>query len=842
MKQKADRDRIRNLYFRLILPVILTISAFIISMYLIFIPALEKNLVDQKKDMLRELTQSALGVLENLDKQVRSGESGLEEAQKEAIGLIQMLRYGRESKDYFWVTDMKPFMVVHPYRPDLNGMNLEDYKDPNGKKLFVESVSVVQEKGEGFIDYYWQWKDDSSRIVPKLSFVKGFEPWGWVVGTGIYMNDVEDEINRTKKNLTIVSIIIILIIAVLMVYILRTGLLIESKRQNAVEALQESRERYRSLVEASNDGTMLSIDGKISYANPFFLDMFGFEDEDILGKDPEMVFDKGDEDALRSFREFMEKDSGIIKIETEMAGKNGYSRPVLLTISRAAFGDKKASIFVASELSGKQKLQKQIDQLGEELQTSLLLMNQPVKLIARSPMAISMNATIKNCAELMSRKNQNGVLISGQKGEYLGIVTDQDLRHRVVAKGMNYNDPVYTIMSSPVISIPDNSLLFEALISLQQNKVTHIALKDSNGRFTGLVSHVELLHMQQNTTAYLMREIGNAEHADELVEYSRKTRGIVKVLEEGGAKTSNITRIITSVTDALTGKFVELAIKEKGKPPAEFVFIALGSEGRGEQTLATDQDNGIIFRDPDDSHREERVNYFLAIGKKVNEWMDQSGYNLCKGEVMAGNPKWCKPLTEWKINFGKWINQAEPQAVMEASIFFDFRPVYGDFTITDELQEYVDHAIANKEPFFYQMASQALKFNASTDVSSLFQVDKVSGRRQFDSKKIIFTITSFARIYALQNQVRARSTLDRLTSLNQSEMLAEELFERISDGYDFLMMLRFRAQLKAISGNIEVTNLVPDEILSELDFTHLKKVLGTVAEIQTKVKMDFNIN
>jgi len=799
-------------------------------------------MVKQKKQMIKELTSSAWSILESLDERIKSGDISKEEAQTEAIELIKLLRYGEESKDYFWVTDLTPTMIVHHYRPDLNGSELKNFTDPNGKRLFVESANLVRAEGEGFVDYYWQWKDDASRIVPKLSFVKGFQPWGWVVGTGIYMDDVEKEISRLERSLILVSLIIIVFVTLSLIYILRTGLLLESKRRTAVSDLEESRERYRSLVEASNEGTLLSLDGKVSYINPFFLEMSGLEYDEIFGKNPDVIFDPGDTETLEAFREFMSQDSGHIKLETKLNSDKARVKQVLLTVSRILIGDKKASIIVAKELSASQKMVQQIDELGEELQTSLLFMNQPVQFVARNPQACFMNASIKSCAEAMSRKNQNGMLIRGPQGEFLGLITDKDLRHRVIARGKSFDDPVYSIMSSPVVSVPDNALLFEALVSLQQNKVTHIAVKDSSGHLTGLISHEELLEMQQNTTAFLMRQIEMAEHSDELIQYSRKTRGIVKVLEQSGAKTRNITRIITSVTDALTKKFIDMAVQEAGPPPAPFSFIAMGSEGRGEQTLATDQDNGIIYQDATDEKIEETQNYFLSLGQRVNDWLNQAGYNYCMGDVMAGNSEWCQPISRWKAKVKDWVVNPQPKAVLDVSIFVDFRSVSEDCSLCNELQAYFDEISKHQDQFFYQIADQTLKFKSSSDLSSHFTVNSSTGQKIFDIKKVLFPLTSFTRLYAIHKQIKSRSTFGRLKNLNQAGLISDDLHTRLSEGYDFLMMLRYKAQLQAIAKNQEINNEVPVEMLNDMQILYLKKVLGTVSDIQSKIRLDFKIN
>jgi len=598
MTEFKSNNHIRSFSWKIIIPVILTIAAFIISIYIIFIPSLENNLIKQKKLMIRELTQAAWSILQEYHQEEVLGLITSEEARTQALQVIRMLRYGDYSKDYFWITDMKPVMVMHPYRPELDGTDLKEFRDPGGKKLFVESVAVVEKNNEGFVDYYWQWKDDSTRTVPKLSFVKGFKPWGWILGTGIYMEDVKDEISKLKKNLVLVSLFIILLISGILFYILRTSLIIESGRRRAEARLKESRERYRSLVEASKEGTLLTLDGKINYVNPYFLDLFGYQPEDLTGRDPEELFDPADKETLEAYRDFLGRESGFIKLEARWKNHNSNSEPVLLSISRISIAEKKGCIFTVKELSAHDKLAQQIDELEEELQTSMLFMNQPVRLLARRPAECLMNTTIRSCAELMSRKNQNGILVSGSGGEYIGIVTDHDLRLRVLARGKDFNDPVYTIMSSPIVSIADNALLFEALLSLRENDVTHIAIADASGQLTGLISHEELLQVQQNTT---------------------------------------------------------------------------------------DQDNALIYQDSLPQKEKADNEYFLTIGQMVNDWLDQAGYRYFPGKIMAGNPRWCQPLSQWKEDFKNWIINAEPEAVMDAGIFFDFRLVFGEPSLTISL-------------------------------------------------------------------------------------------------------------------------------------------------------------
>ena len=214
-----------------------------------------------------------------------------EQAQKEAAARIENLRYGDEGKDYFWITDMHPTMIMHPYLPELNGQDLTDYEDQRGKKLFVDVRGRgARTTAPGCVDYYWQWKDDPTQIVPKLSYVELFEPWQWVIGTGIYVEDVNAAIADVERNLIYISLAIIVAIALLLLYGVRQSLKIERKRAAAEQGLKESHEKYQALVEAATEGILMTLDGKCAYSNKPLLDMLGYAAEELADMDVTRLF------------------------------------------------------------------------------------------------------------------------------------------------------------------------------------------------------------------------------------------------------------------------------------------------------------------------------------------------------------------------------------------------------------------------------------------------------------------------------------------------------------------------------------------------------------------------
>lgn len=239
----------KKFYLNIIIPSVISVLLFVLTIFLYIIPHYQDNIMNGKREMIKELNNAVQSLLFEYNKSVNEGTLTLEDAQKRAVYRMKNLRYGLENKDYFWITDLHPKMVMHPFRPDLDSTDLSDFKDHHGKKLFTEMVNIVKQSKEGYLDYSWQWKDDSLKMGSKLSYVKFFEPWGWIIGTGMYVEDVEIEIQKLTRNLILISIVITLLISFLLIYVSQQSLKIEKKRQTVVFALKEQNEEYAALNE-----------------------------------------------------------------------------------------------------------------------------------------------------------------------------------------------------------------------------------------------------------------------------------------------------------------------------------------------------------------------------------------------------------------------------------------------------------------------------------------------------------------------------------------------------------------------------------------------------------------
>ncbi|MCK5705132.1 MAG: CBS domain-containing protein, partial [Cyclobacteriaceae bacterium] len=408
------------------------------------------------------------------------------------------------------------------------------------------------------------------------------------------------------------------------------------------------------------------------------------------------------------------------------------------------------------------QIEKEAEHLSQELQTSLLLMNQPIGHFVIDILKCSIDTSIYDAALLMTRKKRN-VLFIQKDNEIIGVINNSDFKKRVLAENLPTQKPVMEIMTAPVISISKNALLYEAILLLNSKSISHLAVKNEEDIIEGVISVEDITGIQRNCLSYLIKEIEVAEDVEHLLKIHQRVPVLVNALIESGDKTQNITRIITSVSDAIVYRIISLAIEDFGKPPCDFAFMIMGSEGRMEQTMSTDQDNAIVFENQESDKLNKAYNYFQKLGSQVNHNLNEVGYKLCDGEIMAKNPKWTQPISIWKGYFSEWINTSDPQSIMDACIFFDFRCVFGNSSLLTDLRNHVNQALDNKSVFFYHLAQSVVKYKPPLSIFGKIIGKNHSGDHvNLDIKKIIFPIIGFIRLYALNNKLAETNTLSRL--------------------------------------------------------------------------------
>ena len=793
--------------------------------------------MDRKKEMIRELIHVGWSVLDKYNREYERGALLKSEAQERAIRQISQMRYGQENKDYYWIIDMQPNMVMHPYRNELVNTDLSNYKDPNGKRLFVEAVELTRESDDGYISYMWQWKDDSSRIVPKLSYVKAFHPWDWVIGTGIYIEDVKQEINQLEKRLIHISLAITIIIIAILFYIMRQSLRIENKRKDAENKLKLSRQKYKSLVDASTEGTLMIVNGQIIFSNFKFCHLIDSDVNEVSKMSIEQLVELNWTDVVQSFDDPQKS----VSFETRIKHGKNKGKDIVLSVSKVKHGERDGYIVVVKEVSSQEVIEKETENLSLELETALMLMNQPIHHFVRDIVKCSFDSSIQHIIDIMTRKGRDIVFIS-KENTIIGVINETDLKQRVLARNIDLQKSAIEIMSSPVYTLSDNAFLYQALLDIKNKRISHLGITNEKGVIYGEISKKDLLHIQSNTISNLIHETEIAEDIRELKNIHSKLPVLVNALIESSTKTRNVTNIITNLTDAITKRIIDLAIEELGPPPCNFAFMAMGSEGRMEQTLKTDQDNAIVFEDQTNEKAEESYSYFQKLGDRISQNLDFVGYDYCKGLVMAQNPKWTQPVSVWKEYFSSWIQSSDPESIMDSSIFFDFRYIYGNEEYIASLRRHVNDSLENKPVFFYHLAQSIIKYKPPLGFfGNIVGNHQNEDENNIDIKKILLPVTGFIRVYALQNKLAETNSLLRMKQLYQLNVINKSMNDELLQSYNFLMYQRMRFQASSILNDKSPDNKVNVDELSHIEVTTLKKILNEISNFQSKLNLDFKL-
>jgi len=853
---------------RFIFPTVFTIVLFLTAIFLIIVPIIEKTKIDSKHEMIRELTNSAWNIFAKLDHDAQKGLISRDEAQRQAIDQISNLHYGREMKDYFWINDMHPRMVVHPYRPDLNGKDLSTYLDSEGKNIFVEMVKLVKSSGDGYVEYSWQWKDEEKRIVPKTSYVKGFTPWGWIIGTGIYLDDVKEETAAITSSLIQISLFILLLISILLFYVYNQSYKAFKMRQIAEDALRESEHKYRTLVESAAEGMFMVLEGSLMYVNQTISDMLGYSTHELSGVKAEEVFTCRETSPGNSYlHDLLEGRSVPERFETSLETKTGTRHDVTLSATRISLGGKSGFMAVVSDITDRKRVEDEVSASEEKFRTMANNLNvgffrmttgTDIRFVEANPALVALLG-------YDSRENFLSVPVDRvypDKDEYKRLAgkAEEGFLRREVTKirrkdgslfpvsiwgsSVHNNDGTIQFFDGIIEDISDISVKEKAhkeLLSELQSTVMFLNQRFENLQATGCIDKTDLLEIQNYSPAILLQEINNAPTPDEVIRLSAIQPHFISTFIESGAKPQSINRLTTSINDAVRKKFIECAIQELGTPPATFAFMVFGSEGREEQTLHTDQDNAIVYEDVSPEKEASVNDYFLAMGKTVCTWLNEAGYVFCKGNNMAMNPELCQPISVWKKYFGTWIYSATGEDLLRTKIFFDFRCAFGDESMVNELKDHLNRVVGENSLFFNLLARDIL--NRVPPISRFGKIIvETSGdtRGGLDIKKAMMPIVDFARIYALKHDIKTANTIKRLDALRDLKILKDLNHQEMVQAYCFLMQMRLKMQADAVStGSKQPDNIIFPKRLTSIERQLLKEIFTQTKYFQTRLSYDF---
>ncbi|MEO1053864.1 MAG: DUF294 nucleotidyltransferase-like domain-containing protein [Bacteroidota bacterium] len=448
---------------------------------------------------------------------------------------------------------------------------------------------------------------------------------------------------------------------------------------------------------------------------------------------------------------------------------------------------------------------------------------------------------IKEVALLMTLSRNGCILIKERDGQYIGFVTDLDLRNKVVATGHDVDAAVSEIISEPIVTIPEDAYIYEALLLMFNQRLGYlVATKD--GEFTGIITRNKLLSSQSETPFIFIQSVRLATTVKELAAKWEEVPAMVHELLERGVRAEIVNQIITAVSDAILFNIVYHAIKDLGDPPVKFTFMALGSEGRKEQTLKTDQDNAIVYEDVAAEDEEVIRLYFRQLGEIVSDRLHLVGFTYCEGGYMAKNPEWCLSLSEWKAKYKNWINAPSLEAAMNSIIFFDCRAVYGESYFVDEIKAYFMELLENRSQlFFAQLAKNALELKPPLTMFRNFKLFAVEDNRKvLDIKKAMRPVIDFARVYSLKHNLVETNTGERLLAMLKNDIITKVEYHELLQAYYWMMQLRLSYQSKsAAKEQEETTNYIEPDVLTKIERVTLKEIFRIVEKYQLRLSIDF---
>jgi CBS domain-containing protein len=474
---------------------------------------------------------------------------------------------------------------------------------------------------------------------------------------------------------------------------------------------------------------------------------------------------------------------------------------------------------------------------------NLPFFNQPISAIFRpNIVTCPHDATVSEAAQKMAKTGSGSIFIKDEKGKVDAIITDADLRNSAVAKGLNDGHPASAIVSTPIVSVPADAQVFEAFITMIGEDRQHLAVTSKANDIIGTISDKDLIAAQANSTYLLIKTIKSATNVNQLENMHAKMALMLLDPIRNGSNPEYITRLITTISDAILDKVIEFSIARLGKPPCKFAFMIMGSEGREEQTLVSDQDNGIVYEDlKNDNDRAHASEYFGKLAELVCDQLNTAGYKFCDGECMAKNPKWCQSLFNWKKCFHNWIYQGSPEDLLHSSIFFDFKGVWGDLELTDQLKSFLLDAVEKRAGFLRHLTENALHFKPPIGLFGKLVVEPNGEHKDsFNIKWALQPIVDLARIYALKHGIAQTNTLTRLFRLYTKHVFTNKQYIDLVQSYNYMMHLRFLRQITTITDEKkQPDNYINPTNLSYLDTAMLKEVFKKTEQLQGKLKSEF---
>lgn len=458
----------------------------------------------------------------------------------------------------------------------------------------------------------------------------------------------------------------------------------------------------------------------------------------------------------------------------------------------------------------------------------------------RRPVICTPTCTIREAAGIMTAEKVSSIIVIDAQQRPVGIVTDKDLRRQVATGNLGIDQPITNLMSSPVRTAPRDQTLADVQIDMIKHSIHHLVVtQDGTDRsaVVGVVTEHDVLVTQGQHPAVFMRRIRRAADAVELADLRLRAERLLRQYLDQEVSIAFIANVMTAINDQIIQRVIEWTLRDleaegRGTPPAPFCWLALGSEGREEQLLRTDQDNSLIFQPGNPQELETCRSYFLELARRVTGELARVGFAHCPADMMASNPRWCLSLSEWKAQFSAWIDEPDPGAVMHSSIFFDYRCIYGEADLAVQLTGHIFRDLEKKELFLRYLALEAVRKKPPLSFFRSFVVERSGEHKDaFDLKaRAMMPLADAARVLTLAWRIgKENNTFRRYEQLAALEPQNADLYREAASAYEILM--RYRAA-KGLEQGDSGRYIHPDS-LSKLERINLKHCFKPIRGLQS---------
>jgi CBS domain-containing protein len=484
--------------------------------------------------------------------------------------------------------------------------------------------------------------------------------------------------------------------------------------------------------------------------------------------------------------------------------------------------------------------------IGEHTGELSLFMRRAGDLVRRPPVTCAADVSAVTVARRLSREAIGSIVVVDGAGAPIGIVTDRDLRSRVVAEGRDPSStPARDIMSAPLVALPPTAFAFEAVLEMTRHRIRHVVLVEE-GRLVGVLSSQDFLALQTTHPVTLAREIVQATSVAGLAALARRTTDLVRRLVGEGGTPYDIGQIVAELNDRIVVRVLALAagaLEQAGEPapPVPFCWLAFGSEARREQTLRTDQDNGLAYAEPPPGTEASTAAYYQRFAGQVIADLVTIGFPPCPGDAMASNPRWCQPVSVWAGYFRRWLDLPSPEEVLSASIYFDLRPLAGAVELAGALHGIVTTEAPANRGFLRLLANDVVSRRLPL---TLF--GNVALRRRGPLRGTIdvkaaggVALTGAARLAALELGLPHTNTVDRIRAAAARGLYDTAEAREITDAHQHLMRLRLVHQLERLAAGAPADNDVVYQRLSRADALLFRDALRTVERVQAGIRERF---